>query len=162
MCREAAKLFFFLVVLPCMTWPVMARADGETRLAQSSRPSPAEQYCAEEQQLAERWIQWAAHKRHECAVESDGPTERAQCLQRLRSQLDQVEAEYAEIYTGQVRNLRSDHPVVRRILQRLRSHKELASVILEREDAEPMTLAGNLKNECLAAERRTTPANRKR
>lgn len=162
MCRKAAHLLLVFALMPAIAWPVATHASSEIQLAQSARLSPAEQYCAEEQQLAERWIYWAAQKRHECMMKSEGPAERAQCLERLRGQLDQVEIEYAEIYTSQVRNLRSDHPVVRRILERLRSHKQLASVILEREDAEPVMLASNLKDECLAAERRATPSNRKR
>lgn len=128
----------------------------------SLRPSAIEQYCDEERQQAEQWMLWAAQKRSECATaKTDFGTQQA-CLQHWVQQLHELEKEYAAIYTSQMSNLRHDHPVMTHLLSRLKSHKELASAVLLRAEAQPEAMAEQLKASCLASAPQPPARSRRR
>lgn len=140
-----------------LSMPLPAPARGKGSIAPpattpgSMSLENAERYCEEERQRADQWLAWAAEKRRECKATKGGADARGACLQQSMAQLDAFEREYSEIVLDQVRNLRGDHPVVVAILKRLKSHRDLASNILQRDDADPEMLASQLKRSCMTS-----------
>lgn len=146
--RLTASIGMTVAIALSMTSNVLAQA---SQAQSTARLSTNERYCEEEKSVAEQWMLWAASKRDECAKTAKDAAEKAACIQQRMQQLDSFENEYAEIYTSQMRNVRPDHPVVKNILRRLRSHKELARNILLHDHIEPANAAEQVKQTCLTA-----------
>lgn len=148
--RKRAALFSMTAWAALIALPALASAQaGGLGAPIAPQSGSTQRYCDEEKQLAERWLLWAAHKRHECLTESAEQDAQQACLSKRRQELKEYEKEYAEIYSQQVRNLRQDHPVVVTMLQRLHAHQELADTVL-RQDVEPELLANQHRDACLA------------
>lgn len=159
---------FTIALALMLSVPPSALARGKAAPAQpaaaqeSMSPEVTEQYCEEEKRRAHEWMTWAADKRSECKAVQGNPEARAACLKQSMTQLDAFEKEHAEIYLNQVRNLRGDHPVVVNILKRLKSHKDLAGNILEKEDVEPDMLGHQLKLSCISSVQQSAARSPKR
>jgi hypothetical protein len=114
----------------------------------SLTPVQAERFCEEERRFAEPWIQWAAESRLACIQQSASEGDRSACLDTVRAQLDTLQQEHAGVYLSQMKSLRSDHPVMVKILQRLQANQESARTAIET-GADPAQLALHRQQTCL-------------
>lgn len=132
-------------------WIAMNPASAQQIRSQptSSTVPPTIQFCEEERRFAEPWIQWAAESRLACVQQTRSDSERQGCLNTVLAQLDALEREHAEVYRSQMKALRSDHPVMVSIMQRLQTNRELAKMALESGD-DPAQLAKYREQSCLA------------
>lgn len=109
----------------------------------------AERFCEEERRFAEPWIRWAAESRMACMQQTKMESERFNCLESVRVQLDMLQREHAEVYLSQMKSLRSDHPVMISIMQRLQANRESARIALET-GTDPAQVALLRQQSCLA------------
>lgn len=132
-------------------WMAMNFASAQQVRLQTTSSSTqlTNQFCEEERRFAEPWIQWAAESRLACVQQTRSETERQGCLNTVLAQLDALEREHAEVYRSQMKALKSDHPVMVSIMQRLQANREFAKMALESGD-DPAQLAKNREQSCLA------------
>ena len=105
-----------------------------------------ERVCDDEQQQAIAWIQWAAERRASCRTVARD--DQSACLQQAKQQLEQAEKEHMLVYSGQIRSLDPSHPVVNRLLVKLRDNVRAAEAAIN-SDAEPQQIAAIRKQACM-------------
>ncbi len=125
-----------------------AAQSGRTQ-SNTNSVAQASQFCAEERRFAEPWIQWAAESRLACMQQARSDQERQACLSTVLVQLDALQQEHAEVYRSQMKAIKSDHPVMLSIMQRLQANKEFAKLAIET-DSDPAQLALHREQSCLA------------
>lgn len=134
-----------------LSWIALGVASAQSGRVQpnTSAAQQSARFCAEERRFAEPWIQWAAESRLACLQQTHSDSEQQACLNTVLTQLDVLEKEHAEVYRSQMKALKSDHPVMLSIIQRLQTNREFAKMALETGN-DPAQLAMSREQTCLA------------
>lgn len=134
-----------------LIWGSLGVAAAQSGRAQfhSNNAQQTAQFCEEERRFAEPWIQWAAESRLACLQQTNSDSDRQACMNTVLSQLDALQQEHAEIYRSQMKTLRSDHPVMLTIMQRLQANREFAKMALETGN-DPAQIATHREQTCMA------------
>ncbi|WVN41418.1 hypothetical protein AOB54_08020 [beta proteobacterium MWH-UniP1] len=144
-----AKISSLVVVLGITGMSVGMSHAQSTRGQSNTNAHQTTQFCQEERRFAEPWIQWAAESRLACIQQTKSEPERQACFGTVLAQLDALQQEHAEVYRSQMKTLKSDHPVMLSIMQRLQSNREFAKMALETGN-DPAQLAMHREQTCLA------------